>query len=517
MANQNLFASLFGKLTRAATTRNEAGGKAYVRSQEQALAQFAVTGCLNGTFYASAEDQLTAILALAQETDPRFLAQLALYSREKAAMKDTAALLCAVLTVRGPGLLHEIWDRVIDNARMLRTFVQILRSGVVGRKSLGSLPKRLVLRWLESRDEETLFRASVGNAPSLADIVKMVHPKPATARRRAFYGWLLGREHDASLLPEVVRELAEFRAGTRRSPPDVPFEMLTALPLGSAEWTAIAQNARWHQTRMNLNTFLRHGVFDAPGMAFRIAARLANRDEVRRSRVFPYQLMIAYLNADAALPPIVRSALENALEASLENVPTLAGKVVVCLDVSGSMHSPVTGHRKGATTKVRCVDVAALVAAALVRANPSTRVLPFSDHVVPVQLDPQAKVLANAQILAGLPSGGTNCSAPLQLLVEEQAEADLVIFVSDNQSWVDANAGRHTATFLAWTRVLERNPRAKLACIDVQPSATTQAPDTDAIMNLGGFSDAVFTMLDEFARGEARGERWVRKIQEVAI
>ena len=39
--------------------------------------------------------------------------------------------------------------------------------------------------------------------------------------------------------------------------------------------------------------------------------------------------------------------------------------LVFLLDVSGSMGSPVTGHRgHGATTKMRCVDVAALFAAA---------------------------------------------------------------------------------------------------------------------------------------------------------
>jgi len=45
---------------------------------------------------------------------------------------------------------------------MLRTYVQILRSGVAGRKSLGTAPKRLVREWLAARDEDALFRSSVG-------------------------------------------------------------------------------------------------------------------------------------------------------------------------------------------------------------------------------------------------------------------------------------------------------------------------------------------------------------------
>ena len=45
---------------------------------------------------------------------------------------------------------------------MLRTYVQILRSGVVGRKSLRTAPKRLVREWLAARHEDALFRSSVG-------------------------------------------------------------------------------------------------------------------------------------------------------------------------------------------------------------------------------------------------------------------------------------------------------------------------------------------------------------------
>ena len=74
-------------------------------------------------------------------------------------MKDMPALLCALLSVNGPGLLAEVFDRVIDSPKMLRNFVQIMRSGVVGRKSLGTLPKRLVLAWLEGRAKSSCSSA----------------------------------------------------------------------------------------------------------------------------------------------------------------------------------------------------------------------------------------------------------------------------------------------------------------------------------------------------------------------
>ena len=73
---------------------------------------------------------------------------------------------------------------MIDNGRMLRNFVQIMRSGAVGRKSLGSRPKRLVQAWLATASDRAILRAAVGQAPSLADVIQMVHPKPADGRAR---------------------------------------------------------------------------------------------------------------------------------------------------------------------------------------------------------------------------------------------------------------------------------------------------------------------------------------------
>jgi 60 kDa SS-A/Ro ribonucleoprotein len=136
---------------------------------------------------------------------------VAVYSREQGHMKDAPALLCAALSTRSNELLARVFDRVIDNGKMLRNFVQIMRSGAVGRKSLGTAPKRLVLRWLDNRSDEAIFRASIGSDPSLADVIRMVHPRPATAQRAALYAYLIGRPHEESALPQCVREYEVFK------------------------------------------------------------------------------------------------------------------------------------------------------------------------------------------------------------------------------------------------------------------------------------------------------------------
>jgi 60 kDa SS-A/Ro ribonucleoprotein len=501
MANKTLFRSLVGALIPKADAINEAGGPAYSLSPEQALAQFASTGCLNTTFYATDAEQLDRVTTLAERVSPQFVAKTAVYCRERGFMKDMPALLLAVLSRRAPVLMDRVFERVVDSPRMLRTFVQIVRSGATGRKSLGSAPKRCVRRWLDQRTDAAIFAASVGNQPSIVDVVRMVHPKPATPVREALYGYLLGRTIATESLPSIVRAFEAFKAGDRASVPDVPFQMLTSLDLDTNAWCEIARRASWQATRMNLNAFARHGVFATRELVDLIAARLRDESELRRARVFPYQLLAAFRSVDDAVPNAIRRALEDAMESAIANVPAIDGQVYVCPDVSGSMQSPVTGVRKGSTTAMRCVDVAALVSAAVLRRNPTADVLPFEESVVSLQLSPRDSVMTNAERLASVGGGGTCVSAPLTLLNERKAAGDLVIVVSDNQSWVDASGSRGTATMREWNAFRARNPQARLALIDLQPYQTTQASERSDILNVGGFSDQVFSVLADFASG----------------
>ncbi len=519
MANKALFAN---RQIAAADTINEAGGRAYRNSSKQALAQYASTGCLNSTFYATASEQLDHVLAMCEECEPEFIARTALYARQKGYMKDMPALLCAVLSVKSPGLLAEIFDRVIDNGRMLRNFVQIMRSGAVGRKSLGSLPKRLILQWLENRSDQQLFAASVGNDPSLVDVIKMVHPKPTTESREALYGWLLGRDHKKEHLPEIVREYIRFKHDPKAKVPEVPFQLLTSMNLKPKHWKRIARQAPWQMTRMNLNTFQRQGVFEDRELVGLVANRLQDPKLIRRSRVFPYQLMVAHANVNEKIPCEITNALNDAMEHALQNVPKIDGRVIVCPDVSGSMHSAATGARPGATSVVRCIDVAALVAAAILRKNRNAEVIPFESKVVKVRLNPNDSVMTNAKVLSSLPAGGTDCSAPLKYLNHRKQSGDLIAYVSDNESWVDSPnygwmGGSATETMNQWTKFKARNRQAKMVCIDVQPQGHTQAKEREDIINVGGFNDQVFKLLADVANGSSAKDHWVTTIEAVAI
>ena len=105
----------------------------------------------------------------------------------------------------------------------------------------------------------------------------------------------------------------------------------------------------------------------------------------------------------------------------------------------------------------------------------------------------------------------------MKLLNRRNAHGDVVIFVSDNESWVDCGRGRGTELMGAWQQFRQRNPNAKLVCLDIQPNRPTQASERKDILNVGGFSDQVFEVISAFAAGELNGDHWVSRIHAVGV
>jgi 60 kDa SS-A/Ro ribonucleoprotein len=185
------------------------------------------------------------------------------------------------------------------------------------------------------------------------------------------------------------------------------------------------------------------------------------------------------------------------------------------------MASPVTGNRGSVTSKTRCVDVAALIAATLLRTNNETDLIGWATNVAHFQLNSRDTVITNAQRMVQAAhqfGGGTNAELALALLNQEAVKRDLIIYVSDNQSWLGgASTYYRNVTGMAeqWKIFKKRNPKAKLVCIDIQPYDTTQVQDDKDVLNIGGFSDEVFTVISRFIRGDSA--KFVDVVNEVEL
>ncbi|MCC9600975.1 TROVE domain-containing protein [Stieleria sp. JC731] len=552
MANKSLFSSITSVLPRALAV-NEAGGPAYKFPAKHALAQLAATGTFGNVFYATASDQLDQLRKLIDEVDDNeFLAKLAVYSRERAYMKDMPAALLVTLSTRDTALMHKVFDRVADNGRVLRTVFQMTRSGQFGRKGLSSSLQRAFQRWLNEASTGKLLSSSIGNDPSLRDVLRMARPTPKDDARRALFGWLTDKEVDKwapateADLPAEVQSLKAFRAAETEEAQaliagdlQVRWDLLADAAKGPIVWKAIARQMGPQALRMNLNTLLRHDVFkngNKPDNAMidYVAGRIADPEAIRRSRQFPYQFLAAYLNAADEVPHKIKSALHDAAEIACGNIPQLPAPVIIGLDTSGSMGCSVTGWQgRGRASKMRCVDVAALFAAAILRRNPDSVVIPFDTQAYDLygkgaKIDPSDSILSLSARLSKYGGGGTDVSLPLVEANKRYAKRTFagIVLVSDNESWINSGRvygygrGGSTGVMTEWEKFKKTQAAAgiadpKLVCIDIAPYGNTQAPDRQDILNIGGFSDAVFNVVSNFLESDTN--RFVREVEAVEL
>lgn len=167
----------------------------------------------------------------------------------------------------------------------------------------------------------------------------------------------------------------------------------------------------------------------------------------------------------------------------------------------------------------------------VLRSNPDSIVVPFDTAAYEARFDPQDSILSLAERLAKYGGGGTDCSLPLREANTRYRKRQFagVVLVSDMESWVHRGqpwaAGRRGATgvMTEWVEFVENQRKLagreaappKLVCIDLQAYQTVQAPERDDVLNIGGFSDAVFNVVASFLTGDAG--RFVREVESVEL
>jgi 60 kDa SS-A/Ro ribonucleoprotein len=384
---------------------------------------------------------------------------------------------------------------------------------------------------------------SIGDKPSLGDVIKMVHPKPIDDGHKAIYAYLIGKEVPRDQLPKELQLYEALKAKEEvTETPNIPLQMLSSLPLTTKHWIDIAKRGGWTQTRINLSNYARHGVFQDKDATNAVVKILKDPVAIQKAKVMPHQVYAAYLalkeetgraaakvkGEDQKVPVKVIDSLHDALELSAQNSPSFEGKtILVFVDKSGSMSSPITGQRGGGTTSINCNDAASLFAALLFKSNENTKIWLFDTTVQPInrQLDRKDTILTNASKIRGQ-GGGTDCSAPLFRANAEGVKADVILYISDSESWVDdlrnTNSkrlfGTSTGTVAEWKAFKKNNPEAKLILWDLQPYGTSQAPNSKSeIANIGGWSDASFELIEQFINGQMKEHQWVDEVEKTEL
>jgi 60 kDa SS-A/Ro ribonucleoprotein len=499
-------------------TVNSEGAPAFSLKGKELLVSLAVNGFLNGTFYKSADQVVDNLKDAVNNVSPEFAAKTAIYARKKGAIKDAPAYIMAQLsTSQNMPLVSRTFGKVINNGRMIRNYVQVIRSGKVGRKSLGSGPKRLVKNWIMTRTDEQLLYDSIGNDPSLKDLILLSHPK--TKGRDATFKYILGHKvENREELPRIVLELENARQGN----PNVDWELLASLDfrlvdniphLPETFWNFWATKCSWTTLRMNLNTLERNGVFKVLSNVNLIAKRLADKDEIVKANPFPFQIYAAYANQNNLPPAIVRS-LKKAFEISMKAFNmALPSFGVILIDESGSMASPVTGFTGRKDSSNTCSEVAALFGACFAKNIHSPRIFSFDtgirEHNVSVTDDP----LAFARGFKG--GGGTDTKLALTTVLNMPVIPDFIYLVSDNEGWV--GEGRYTNSNELMKKIIKMNPNIKIVLHNLVPGTTTPKSSNKNVMNIGGFTNEIFENIVAFVNNENSVTKMIQEIEGIIL
>jgi hypothetical protein len=260
--------------------------------------------------------------------------------------------------------------------------------------------------------------------------------------------------------------------------------------MDAAAWSAMIPSMGLMALARNLRNFDQAGVSDE--VAATVAARFTDPEQVARSRMFPFRWLAAYRNA-----PSLRwgHALDQALTASLSNVPALPGRTLILVDMSGSMWDPASGRL---SDMKRC-DVAAVFGAALAMRAETATLVSFgtASQVVPV---PRGGSLLKLVESATSQMGGTDTIGAVR---RHYANHDRVVIVTDEQamSWGGARVDQAQVS----TSV---PPNVPLYTWNLAGYQRGQGPSgTGNRHTFGGLSDAAFRLIP-LLEGRSRGAGW---------
>jgi hypothetical protein len=187
-------------------------------------------------------------------------------------------------------------------------------------------------------------------------------------------------------------------------------------------WAALIPSMGYMALLRNLRNFDDAGVPD--DIAATVAARLADPEQVARSRQFPFRFLSAY-----RVVPSLRWSypLEQALSLSLANVPELRGRTLILVDRSGSMYDGVS-----AKSGLNRADTAALFGTALALRSEHADLVEFGTSSQPVQFRGAESVL---KVIGRFTSmGGTNTADAVRRHYRDTFHSRVVI-ITDEQAW----------------------------------------------------------------------------------
>jgi hypothetical protein len=424
------------------------GAPAAVLTAEQALRR-SVLSCLlwENEFYEDGQSIADRIAALSMEVAPKVLAELAVEARERFNLRHAPLMLLAGLVRHGGSLVAPTIERVIQRADDMTEFLAIYWRH--GRRPLSKQMKLGLGRAFAKFDAYQLAKYDRDGPVKLRDVLFLIHAKPRDETQAALWKQVA----DRTLASPDTWEVALSAGADKR---DTFARLLAERKLG---YLALLRNLR------NMD---QAGVDEAVVKAAILERRGAQR-------VLPFRYVAA-----ARAAPRFEPWLDEALMETVLQGPVFDGRMVVLVDVSGSMDA-----RLSAKSDLTRMDAAATLASVI---PGDVRVFTFSDGVVEV---PARRGMAGVDaIVRSQPHSGTALFDAVAH-VNAKVAYDRLIVITDEQATDPSRFGH-------WIRGSVSSmpdPKGKGYVINV--ASARNGVGYGKWVHIDGFSEAVLSYIRE--------------------
>lgn len=277
--------------------------------------------------------------------------------------------------------------------------------------------------------------------------------------------------------------------------------------LGSkAVWQALLQDMPLMAMMRNLNKMTSIGLFEGGECACTalVVSRLSDDALLQRARIHPFNVLLAlrtYSSGRGDKGSLVWApvrAIEDALDGAFYKcfkflVPT-GKRIMLCMDVSGSMDSPCMESSLSAR------EASSALAMAFLRTEPDCRLMGFCHSLVP--LDFVEKNMRLDDVLSftrDLPFGRTDCSLPMTWARENGIAVDAFVVFTDSET--NCNKVSPAQALRSYRAATGINARLVVAAT-AATQFTVADPGDAGMLDVAGLDSAMPAIISDFIRGE---------------
>lgn len=387
-------------------TTNKSGHVAYGMTSKSKLVTQVLTSFFNeNKFYGDNSAEMQETIKEVIKQDAEFVSKLAVYARREFNMRSVSHVLTAYLahepegkpyvrrTVKGVSLRGD------DVTEMMSFYL-----ATFGKPVPNSL-KKGINDVLTGFNEYTLAKyKGEGKAVKMRDLLCLCRPTPKNAEQSELFKKCLENRLETPLTWETELSANGNNAKT--------WEKL--IDSGKVGYMALLRNLR-NILQANPNNIQK--VFDT----------LEDPEKVRKSKQLPFRFLSAYKSVKDISGSKVLDVLENAVDASIENLPKINGTTVIAVDVSSSMDSSVSRN-----SEVKCYEIAVLLGLLANRICENSYFYTFNNRLDKQAVSSKCNILETVRV-AGC-GGGTNMALPFQKMIDDKINADRIIVLSDNMN-----------------------------------------------------------------------------------